>query len=163
LQALLGVLPDMALRKRVVQRRFCARRPLHVLRRDLRGRVDPCLGSRPQEPAEQLLAVPLPVHPGGIEEVAAQQGRSLEGSDGLHSVRPAPGSPPPNPVTDFADAPAGPAKRAVAHGRGWYTSVPPIPNGSVPRRRQKGYIRRDSDRPPSAAPRQTLQYGSSRM
>ena len=76
------------------ERVLAARGPLEVLRRNLGGDVEPLVGWRADELAEQSLAVAVAVGPGRVEEVAAQLHRALEGrmysSSSEPSSRPCP-------------------------------------------------------------------------
>src|SRR5262245_17023274 len=60
--------------------------------------------------------MPLAVGPCGVEEVAPEIDGALERIHRLVVARAAPAAHPPHPVTDFADAPPGPAERSMMHG-----------------------------------------------
>ena len=70
---------------------------------------------------EQLLAVPVAVAPGRVEEVAAQVDRALQRRRSDSSSSDAgPAGHAPHAVADLADLPAQPAKRAILHLQPFY-------------------------------------------
>ncbi len=78
LEALLRVLADVVGWIDVVQRVLRLGRPLPVLRRDLRGHVQPLARVPAQGLAKQPFAVPVAVRPGGVEEVAPELDGAVE-------------------------------------------------------------------------------------
>ncbi len=103
LEALLGHVADVSGREDVLERVVGARRPAAVLRRDLGRDVDALAAVVLQQLAQQPLAVPRAVGPGGVEEVAAQGQRPLHRLQRLGVVRSAPPGHAPGAVADLGD------------------------------------------------------------
>src|SRR5207302_11280543 len=64
---------------------------------------------------KQLLAVPVPVSPGSVKEIAAEINGALERTERFLVIGAGPSSHAPHAVTNFADVPSGATKAAVAH------------------------------------------------
>src|SRR5690606_8980744 len=115
LQTTKGILADILGREDLVQRVASPGRPGPVLGRDLGGDIEAAFGMPANEITEEPLAVPFPIGPGGIEEIATAIHRLLQRLTRLLIVRAAPLPHPPHAIADLAHPPAQPTEGPVLH------------------------------------------------
>src|SRR5580698_2896653 len=100
------------------------RRPLLIFRRDFGRSIQTLTRILRQNLAQQTIAFPVAVGPCGIEKIAAEIDRQLQGLQRLAIFRAAPATHAPQSVGNVTYFETGTAELAVFHGSPWDGELP---------------------------------------